>query len=209
MAERWKKINKYKRCKYFCKHFTIKLNQVLVLKKPPNQVLGHSFLWSLNFYFESQSFICTKVLWQRVHWQSVSPKLNCCGTVSGCITEQVVPLCLSLFARVKLPPLPSSILSSSLQLCPSINLHTLSEPTPSWNNTGEKARQRERIIKHKWAWAGTEKKTDTSGPAYDPHRQGAFHLPSASELICWQKPWCASPSIAQASRNTNVLLHPT
>lgn len=82
----------------------------------------------------SQLFICTvnkQVARLRVHWHWVSGGLNCCGAVSGCIAEQVVPLCLSVFACVKLPPLPSSILSSSLQLCPSINPSTLSEPTPS------------------------------------------------------------------------------
>lgn len=82
----------------------------------------------------SQSFICTvtkQVVRLRVHWHWVSWGLNCCGAASGCIAEQVVPLCLSVFACVKLPPLPSSILSSSLQLCPSINPSTLSEPTPS------------------------------------------------------------------------------
>ena len=82
----------------------------------------------------SQLFICAvnkQVARRRVHWHWVSGGLNCCGAVSGCIAEQVVPLCLSVFACVKLPPLPSSILSSSLQLCPSINPSTLSEPTPS------------------------------------------------------------------------------
>lgn len=137
----------------------------------------------------------------RCHWGSGG--LNCCGAVSGCIAEQVVPLCLSVFACVKLPPLPSSILSSSPRLCPSINPSTLSAPTPSWllqsrsreggargmregeacvikpQTDSERVGERER----------GEGRGGLPGPRCrplppSPRHWGAFHLPSASVLIC-------------------------
>lgn len=122
--------------------------------------------------------------------------LNCCGAVSGCIAEQVVPLCLSVFACVKLPPLPSSILSSSARLCPSINPSTLSEPTPSSLLQSRSGEDASRGMREGEACA-IKPQTDSerregraARPALSPCCLRAlvtgelFHLPSASVLIC-------------------------
>lgn len=129
---------------------------------------------------------------ETVHWGS-GGGLNCCGAVSGCIAEQVVPLCLSVFACVKLPPLPSSILSSSAQLCPSINPSTLSEPTPSsllQSRSGEGAARGMRegeacVIKPQTDSERGGRRPALSPAASEPSSQGSFFTPpSASVLIC-------------------------
>lgn len=166
---------------------------------------GHpnsSSLYTLSRFFTRTPH--KQVAKQRVrcHWGSGG--LNCCGAVSGCIAEQVVPLCLSVFACVKLPPLPSSILSSSPRLCPSINPSTLSAPTPSWrlqsrSREGGARGMREGeacLIKPQTDSERMEEEREgrggdggLPGPRCrplppSPRHWGAFHLPSASVLIC-------------------------
>lgn len=158
----------------------------------------------------------------RIQWHWASWELNCCGAMSGCIAKQVVPLCLSVFACVKLPPLPhpsfhpvySSVHLSIPALCQNpLHPHCC-------NNKREKARHRA-CVKERCKYQGNRfrgtKGVKRGGQPWLLNRLlppssrhwGDFHLPSASVLICWQRPWQASPSIAQASRNTNASPHPT